>query len=348
MKRREFLKSAAATAGAAAAIAVSPRADAASPSPSPSPSAPSACSAALSASLPGTASAQTAYDPKGLPTVVLGKTGARVPRIGIGCGSRFCAVQDLDTALSILNSALDHGFYYWDTATSYRNKDIISEERLGLILQDRRKEVFLATKTDDRSYDGAMRQFETSLKRLRTDHLDIYQVHLVESLADVEAIGAEKGVLKALHKLRDDKSVRFIGFTGHLSAEAMAETARRFDFDTMLISLNHYQEVKGDMEKGAIPVAAAKGMGVMLIKLIRPRETVKDISAETLIRYGLSLEGAHASVIGTDSLDVVVKNAALLQDFKPLEPAEMAGVRAGLEPFFAGPDIPWMQPDYRD
>jgi len=89
-------------------------------------------------------------------------------------------------------------------------------------------------------------------------------------------------------------------------------------------------------------------MGVMLIKLIRPRETVKDISAETLIRYGLSLEGAHASVIGTDRLDGVAKNAALLKDFKPLEAAEMARVRAGLEPFFAGPDIPWMQPGYRD
>jgi len=320
MKRREFLKSAAATAGAAA-LSVSSRAE--------------------------TAGA-TAYDPKGLPTVVLGKTGARVPRIGIGCGSRFCAVPEPDKALAILNAALDHGFYYWDTAASYRNKDIISEERLGLVLQTRRKEVFLASKTDDRTYDGAMRQFETSLKRLRTDRLDLYQVHLVESLADVTAIGAENGVLKALRKLREDKAIRFIGFTGHLSAEAMAETARRFDFDTMLIALNHYAERKGDMEKSAVPVAAAKGMGVMLIKLIRPRETVKDISAETLIRYGLSLEGAHAAVIGTDSLDVVRKNVALLKEFNPLDPEAMARVRSGLGPFFAGEDIPWMRPGYSD
>jgi predicted aldo/keto reductase-like oxidoreductase len=327
MKRREFLKSAAATAGAAALV-VPPQAGAAPAG--------------------AWAPAGAPYDPKGLPTVVLGKTGARVPRIGIGCGSRFCAVQDRDTAVAILHSALDHGFYYWDTAASYRNKDIISEERLGLVLQDRRREVFLASKTDDRSYDGAMRQFETSLKRLRTDRLDLYQVHLVESLADVEAIGAERGVLMALRKLRDDKAVRFIGFTGHLSAEAMAETARRFDFDTMLISLNHYQEVKGDMEKGAVPVAAAKGLGVMLIKLVRPRETVKEVSAETLIRYGLSLEGAHAAVIGTDSLDVVRKNAALLKEFRPLEPEEMSAVRRGLGPFFAGLDVPWMRPLYKE
>jgi hypothetical protein len=321
MNRRDFVKSFAAATAGAAALAAAPRAS---------------------------AQGGPAYDPKGLPTVVLGKTGARVPRIGIGCGSRFCAVQDQDTALAILNSALDHGFYYWDTAYSYRNKDIISEERLGLVLASRRREVFLATKVEDRTYDGAMREFETSLKRLRTDRLDLYQIHLVESPADVEAIGAKDGVFKALRKLRDEKATRFIGFTGHLSAEAMAEAARRYDFDTMLIALNHYSERKGDMEKGAIPAAAEKGLGIMLIKLIRPRETVKEIAAETLIRYGLSLDGAHASVIGTDSLEVVRKNAALLRSFEPLPPEEMARIRAGLGPFFESPEIPWMSPGYRD
>lgn len=101
-----------------------------------------------------------AYDAKGLPTAVLGKTGAVVPRIGIGLGSRFCAVENLDRALEILHAALYNGFYYWDTAYNYRNKDIISEERLGMVLKDRRKEVFLATKFEDRTYDGVMRQLE--------------------------------------------------------------------------------------------------------------------------------------------------------------------------------------------
>ncbi|MGB8958853.1 MAG: aldo/keto reductase, partial [Candidatus Aminicenantales bacterium] len=111
------------------------------------------------------------FDAKGLPTAVLGKTGVAVPRIGIGLGSRFCAVEDEDKALGILETALDQGFFYWDTAYSYTNKKIVSEECIGRVLARRRNEVFLATKFEERSYDGVMRQLDESLKRLRTDHL---------------------------------------------------------------------------------------------------------------------------------------------------------------------------------
>jgi len=288
------------------------------------------------------------FDAKGLPTVTLGKTGVKVPRIGIGLGSRFCAVENEDSALEILQAALDHGFYYWDTAYNYRNKDIVSEERLGKVLKARRKEVFLATKFEARTYDGVRRQFEDSLKRLQTDHLDLYQIHLVESLADLDTLGARGGAIEALRKIKDEKLTRFIGFTGHLDAAAMAEAVRRHDFDTMLIALNHYQERKGDFEGGAIPAAAARKMGVMIIKSIRPRETVKDISASDLLRYALSLPLVHAAVVGTDSVEVVRKNAALLRDFRPLTPDEKVRITVKLDPFFADNRLPWMRPGYRD
>jgi len=292
--------------------------------------------------------AADACDAKGLPTAMLGKTGAKVPRLGLGLGSRFCAVADEGRAVEILNAALDRGFYYWDTAYEYRNKDIVSEERLGLVLKSRRKEVFLATKFEARTYDGVMRQLEESLKRLRTDRLDLYQVHLVESLTDLDALGARGGALDALRKIRDEKIARFIGFTGHLDAAAMAEAARRHDFDTMLIALNHYREHKGDMEGGAVPAAAARRMGVMVIKAIRPRETVKDMAAEDLLRYALSLPLVHSVVVGTDSVEVVRKNAELLRGFRPLPDGEMRRLTARLEPFFAGGGLPWMKPEYRD
>ena len=288
------------------------------------------------------------YDAKGLPTVVLGKSGAKVPRIGIGLGSRFCAVESLDRALEILHAALDRGFYYWDTAYNYTNKDIVSEERLGMVLKSRRKEVFLATKFEARTYDGAMRQLEESLKRLQTDHLDIYQIHSIESLKDLDELGAPGGALDALRKIRDQKTARFIGFSGHLDAGAMAEAARRHDFDTMLIALNHYQERRGDFEGGAIPAAAARNMGVMIIKSIRPRETVKDIAAEDLLRYALSLPLVHSAVVGTDSVEVVRQNAALRRNFRPLAPSEMKALAVKLEPFMAGNHMPWMRPGYRD
>ncbi|MCK7476407.1 MAG: aldo/keto reductase [Candidatus Moduliflexus flocculans] len=218
--------------------------------------------------------AAPAYDAKGLPTAVLGKTGIAVPRIGIGLGSRFCAVKNEDTAQEILHAALDHGFYYWDTAYNYTNKSIVSEERLGRVLETRRNEVFLATKFEARDRDGVMRQLEESLKRLRTDRLDLYQVHLIESMADLDALGLPGGALEALREIKEQKIARFVGLTGHVDAAAMAEAARRHDFDTMLIALNHYSERRGDFENGAIPAAAARKMGVMIIKAVRPRETV--------------------------------------------------------------------------
>lgn len=289
-----------------------------------------------------------AYDSKGLPTRALGKTGVSVPIIGFGSGSRFCRIQDPAKSVEVLNYALDHGLYHWDTAHDYVFEGVNSEERLGLVLKDRRREVFLSTKVAERTYDGAMRHLEESLKRLQTDRLDIYQIHMVESLEDVEKIGAKGGVLEALHKLKEQKVTRFIGFSGHLSAEAMTAAANRYDFDTMLIALNHHAERKGDMEKGAIPAAAAKGMGVMVIKVIRPRETVADVNPEDLIRYALTLEHVDAAVIGMDSLEVLKKNVALLKNFQKMTPAEMDSMTMRLRPFFEGRGLPWMNPGYTD
>lgn len=290
------------------------------------------------------------FDSKGLPTRILGRTGVSVPVIGFGGGSRFCRIRNVDQSLEVLNYALDHGLYYWDTAHQYggEGNGFKSEERYGLVLKDRRREVFLATKTDERTYDGAMRQLEESLKRLRTDYLDIYQVHAVESLVDVDAIGAKGGVLDALYRLREQKVARFIGFSGHASAEAMTALVNRFDFDTMLIALNHYEERKGDLEKEAIPAAAAKKMGIMVIKVIRPQETVEGVKPDELVRYALSLEHVHSAVIGHDSLDVLKSNIELAKNFRKMTAPEMGYMRARLESFFQGQNVPWQQAGYRD
>ncbi len=323
MDRREFLKRAAGTAAVVGGLVSAPPASAFGP-------------------------AAPAYDAKGLPTRIFGKTGVAVPRIGVGLGSRFCAVTDPDKAQAILHAALDRGFYYWDSASTYRNKDIFSEERIGRVLEARRKDVFLATKCEARTHDEVLLEIEGSLERLRTDHIDLYQIHLLQSAADVEVLASKNGALKALRRLKDEKTVRFIGFTGHLSAEAMTAAARSGDYDAMLIALNHYAERRGDLEKDSISAAAAKGLGIAVIKVIRPRETVAGISADELIRYALSLPDVHSAMLGMDSLEVVEKNAALLKAFEPLPAAEMARIGSILAPFFAGRSLPWMDPAYRD
>lgn len=288
------------------------------------------------------------YNAKGVPTRVLGKTGVSVPLIVIGGGSRFCTVKDPEESAAILNYAVDHGFYYLDTAHDYGYEGVISEERYGLVLKDRRDEIFLATKVQKRTYDDAMEDIEESLRRLQTDRLDLLQIHNIQMLDDVEKIGAKDSVLKALHKMKDEKVTRFIGYSGHLSAESMAAMAERYDFDTMLIALNHYEERKGDFEKQAIPSAAERDMGVLAMKVIRPRETVKGVKPDELIRYALSLPHVHAAIIGTDSIDVLKKNIELARNFEPMSQGAMRHMHLTLSPFFAGKDLAWMHPGYSD
>ncbi|MBN2244859.1 MAG: aldo/keto reductase, partial [Candidatus Aminicenantes bacterium] len=167
------------------------------------------------------------YDSKGILCRPLGKTGVQIPLIVFGGGSRFCTVKDPEESIQMLTYALDHGFYYWDTAHDYVYDGVVSEERYGMALKERRKEVFLSTKVSDRTYDGAMRHVEESLKRLKTSQVDLLQIHDVRSLEDVDAICAKANVYAALQKLKAEKVTRFIGFTGHSDAEAMRVLAER-------------------------------------------------------------------------------------------------------------------------
>jgi predicted aldo/keto reductase-like oxidoreductase len=116
----------------------------------------------------------------------------------------------------------------------------------------------------------------------------------------------------------------------------------------MLIALNHYAERRGDFEKQAIPAAAEKKMGVLVMKVIRPKETVEGVSPEELIRYALSLENVSAAAIGIDGLDVLKKNIDLVKNFQKMKPAEMQKMTAALRPFFMGQNLFWMNPSYSD
>jgi aryl-alcohol dehydrogenase-like predicted oxidoreductase len=288
------------------------------------------------------------YDAKGLPTRMLGNTGLAIPVIVFGGGSRFCSVTDQDESLAILNRALDSGFYHWDTAHDYTYEGVISEERYGLILKDRREEVFLSTKTIERTRDGALRHVEESLQRLQTDHVDLLQLHSIATMEDVDAIGTAGGAIEALYELKEQGVTRFIGFTGHSSGEALAAAARRFDFDTMLFALNHYAEGQQDRQETAIPAAVSKNMGILVMKVIRPKETDESLNPAELVRYALSLEHVTAAVIGTDSLDVVTQNAELARNFTPMDAQEMEQVAAKLRPVFDSGRLAWMQPGYTD
>ncbi len=289
------------------------------------------------------------YDAKGLPTVKLGKTGATVPILGFGCGSRWMSVQNTDQALEILESAFNQGLYYWDTAASYGNEQISSEERVGMLLKERREQVFLVTKTGDRDADQAMKSVEQSLKRLQTDYIDLLHMHAVSSVEDAELLGEKGKVLEVLHQLKSEGVVRNIGFTGHASAEGMKRAVELYDCDVMMMALNH-QSTDGTQkfEELPAPLAMNKGMGVVAMKVIRPRETVSGLDASDLVKYALSLEDFHMANIGMDSMEVLNSNLEILRDFTPLEDSKMEELRMALQPFYRGKDLPWMRPAYLD
>jgi predicted aldo/keto reductase-like oxidoreductase len=290
------------------------------------------------------------YDAKGLPTSILGKTGVVIPRMAIGLGSRFLNIATLDEAIEMCNYALDNGLYYWDTAHSYVNETTgaISEERLGNIIKSRRKEIFLSTKIEARDAEKAKREIELSLKRLQTDHLDMLKIHSVESPDDVNIICKSGGVLDLISSYKEQKITRFIGFSGHGNAAALKAMIDTDRFDSMLFAMNHYGGNTENRQGTLIPDAKQKGMGVMLMKTVRPKETIQGIDVNELVRFALSLEGPDGIIVGMDSKKVVHSNLDLLRNFHPMNADEKVKYASLLLPYFRHENLEWMRTGYRD
>ena len=137
-------------------------------------------------------------------------------------------------AVAVIHRALDQGVTYCDTSPAYAS----SVDYYGAALGERRSQVFLASKTHDRTRDGSLRLLDESLKRLRTDHLDLWQLHDLRTPSDLKMIFGRGGALEGLLQARAEGRVRFLGLTGHQDPSILLEAMRRFDFDTVLVALN--------------------------------------------------------------------------------------------------------------
>jgi predicted aldo/keto reductase-like oxidoreductase len=293
------------------------------------------------------------YDAKGLPTVVLGKTEVVVPRMAFGLGSRFCTIKSEEESTELLEQALAGGLYYWDTASIYADADgkIISEERVGHAVKNHRNQIFLSTKVTSRDPNEAMRSIELSLRRLQTDHLDILKIHDVHSHEDNQKILQKGGLVDILHRMKEEKVTRFIGFSGHAEPSALTELIDKSDFDCMLFAMNHWPgglNTTASRHEQVITKALEKNMGIMLMKVIRPLDTVEGVNAEDLIRYALSLKGAHGITVGIDNLKTLQSNLKILKEFVPMEEQEKQKITTALTPFFQGRNLPWMDANYCD
>ncbi len=271
----------------------------------------------------------------GIPKRKLGKTGVEVPCLIIGgvVGMMQVPTNEFDPA-ELANAALDAGINYFDTAASYGNGQ--SETNFGKVVARRRNEIFLSTKTGNRSYDGAMRDIEQSLKRLQTDHLDVWNVHSTTDKEDISLWGKPDGCLKAFYKMRDEKVIRFIGVTGHETAEAMSRAIEMYDFDNIVTTFNPVPRRKPFREE-LLPRLVKKNMGIVNIKVMgggggalargNPSVTVGkktwywdespyQAEATTLIRYCLGFP-ISCCVVGMKDLKQLAENVAAAK-MKPL------------------------------
>jgi predicted aldo/keto reductase-like oxidoreductase len=312
----------------------------------------------LGATALGTVAARAMGATSPFPTRAFGRTGARVPVLAFGSGSRFLSYEKDDEALAVLSRALDLGINYVDTAHNYGEGK--SEERVGRLMATRRKDVILATKLAARKGDLARRQLELSLKRLQTDHLDVLHIHSLENPEDLAAIEAKDGVLEVVMKARDQKVARFVGITGHAHPAAMKAALGRHDFDCVQMALNAARArmvfdsavpkaapmAEESFEALALPVAVSKGMGVIAMKVFGQDQLTATASVEKLLYYALSLPVSMAS-LGMPKPEMLDKNADLARAFAPLPEAEMQKLRTSIGPLH-GPRLAKLFRDHVD
>jgi uncharacterized protein len=270
--------------------------------------------------------AQTRDPGSGIPTRQLGRTGVQVSILCLG-GWHVGAVEDKQEAIRIMHACLDEGITFFDNAWDYHDGG--SEEIMGQALaQDsKRNKVFLMTKNCERDYAGSMRNLEESLRRLRTDHLDLWQFHEMVYDNDPDWV-FEKGGLKAALEAQKAGKVRFIGFTGHKDPRIHLKMLHKpYDWDTAQMPINvmdaHYRSFQNEV----VPVCLAKQVGVLGMKSLgggSPRARIPTqggVTAQDCLRYALSLP-VSSLVVGIMSMDDLKQDIAVARNFTPMPEVE--------------------------
>ena len=342
MERRDLLKLGAAAAAAAAGF-VTGRLGAA-------PAPPAKGTEANAAAKPGA----HPWNPRtavAMPTRNLGKTGFRVGLFSLGGQAALEKPSNEAVAVPLIERALDLGVNYVDTSARYGGEARWSEQYFGQVMARRRNEAFLATKTHDRTRDGSLRLLETSLKLLKTGHVDLWQLHAMSTMDDVEKVCAKGGALEAFQHAREQKLVRFLGLSGHTDPAVLAEAVRRFPFDAILLAINAADPHHLPFGSELLPLVVEKEMGIVGMKvpargrllsgyvpppLEEQRGKIKATRPGTLtmpeaMRYVLSLP-VSTVIVGCDSVAQLEENVAIARSFTPLTHAQMAALETKAEP----------------
>ena len=272
---------------------------------------------------------QTSRLTEGVPHRSLGKTGVMVSCLGVG-GYHLGSIAEEKDSTELVARAMDAGVNFFDNCWEYH--DGVSEERLGAALKGKRDKAFVMTKlcTHGRDKDVAMRQLEESLRRLQTDHVDLWQIHEVVYWNDPDLIFAPHGAAEALLAAKKDGKVRFIGFTGHKNPGIhLKMLAHDFPFDTVQMPLNALDATFRSFEKQVLPEARKRGIAVLGMKSLGGSGEIAvngGVSAEEGLSYAMSLPVA-TTISGMDSMAILEQNLRVARGFQPLAAEQMALIR---------------------
>jgi aryl-alcohol dehydrogenase-like predicted oxidoreductase len=251
-----------------------------------------------------------------IPKRTLGRTGFKATILGLGGEGILRTYGYEEQAYKVINRALDLGINYFESARASSG----SESYYGLALKERRKEIFLTSKSHARDREGAWAHLQEILRNMKTDHLDLWQVHDVRTHEEVEEIFGPQGAIQAFVEAKEKGLTRFIGVTGHHDPLITRHCMETFDFDTVLIPVNPAEPVYRSYIDQVIPIARQKGMGIVAMKIYFRGFAAKlpwVSNMEPFFRFALS-QPVSLAVIGCDDTKQLEQNVAYASSFRPM------------------------------
>lgn len=262
----------------------------------------------------------------------LGRTDALVDPVSLGGEGILRTTGREREAVPVILEALRLGVRYCDTAPAYAQSQDYYGAAFKAAGPGARSRIFLASKTHARDRDGALRLLDDSLRRLGTDHLDLWQLHDLREREELDAIFGRGGAIEAVERARADGRVRFVGITGHHDPAILVEAMRRYPVDTVLCAMNPADPARLPFLTTVVAEARRRGVGVIGMKVMAAGRLIADrtAGAHELIRYAASF--ADTVIVGCSSVAEVQENLAARALPLPMPEAERAALEARVAP----------------
>lgn len=239
--------------------------------------------------------------------------------LGLGCVAIGYGRHSIAGGARIVEACIDTGIDYIDCASSYGK----AEDQVEEVMKSGRKEVVLTTKTLERRIESSWREINRSLERLKTDHIDLLQIHSVNAMDQLDEVTGKDGSLQAALRAKDEGMCGHIGITGHTRPEVIKEALNRFAFETTLVPLSSTDKLINDFGDVLFPLAEERGFGIVAMKVLAAGKVTKYASES--IRYAMTLPVSTA-IVGMGSLEEVRQNVEVARNFKPMSADEMGAL----------------------